>query len=823
LLTASAIGQISAEATKDDDMELGATREVSSGEDLPDWLKGITDDEPIQPVASQPMQSEAIAEDLAGGLLTGSAIGQISAETTKDVDLEFGASGEVSSGEGLPDWLKGITDDEPIQPEASQPIQSKAIAQDLAGGFLTGSAIGQFQEETTKDSGAEIGTVGEMELEEDIPDWLKEFKNEEPIQLDGSRPLESQVINQDFSSENPTGTLEGQIPTDAIEEIGLEYGTNEKVELEGDLPDWLREFKNERLIQPDGTQETSSMENDQDSGSEFLSESMLVTDEKSIEQPVDDISAWLEDSQQDSVSTGNIIPENIETMETEENFPDWLKDFSPDNQKNEPNKVETSAVQFPMEKENLSIQEPGQVAQPTFNTEDIPEWLKDNIQSQEEIPANLELTNTVEGGLEFLSEEDQLTSSGAIDHEELNLSSLKQESVIENLESKLMPIDTGMPSLDDQDAALAWLESLAAKQGAKPEELLTKPEDRLEEPPEWVQKTIVVASSDLKNEELIAQPADAEFIETIQPDKPMLMQEEEFATSKFPTDVAIPEVLNLVIETPDLKEELLEEGLPQAETKSPEITSTTDSNVADWLKEMDARDASLEEDLVKPEVGEFYGNEASEPLPDWLKEMEKGPSSEGEELPDWRLDSGETEIESEKKEIEDIGDIFPTDSTEWIFEEKEPELDPELISEIVKPVEPGDWRPILESEQNHLTDPIEISTEKVFTPRFESSIISKLPGTGMLSKIPTKEKDSDSLERAQLYLQQGDFNLSIIEYGRMIKKGHLLEEVIHDLREMIYQFPIDIGVWQTLGDAYMRANQLQEALDAYTKAEELLR
>ena len=34
---------------------------------------------------------------------------------------------------------------------------------------------------------------------------------------------------------------------------------------------------------------------------------------------------------------------------------------------------------------------------------------------------------------------------------------------------------------------------------------------------------------------------------------------------------------------------------------------------------------------------------------------------------------------------------------------------------------------------------------------------------------------------------------------------------------------MDVVIWQTLGDAYMRANRLQDALDAYTKAEELLR
>ena len=36
------------------------------------------------------------------------------------------------------------------------------------------------------------------------------------------------------------------------------------------------------------------------------------------------------------------------------------------------------------------------------------------------------------------------------------------------------------------DDAMAWLESLAAKQGADEETLLTRPEERMETPPEWV-------------------------------------------------------------------------------------------------------------------------------------------------------------------------------------------------------------------------------------------------------------------------------------------------------------------------------------------------
>jgi tetratricopeptide (TPR) repeat protein len=96
-------------------------------------------------------------------------------------------------------------------------------------------------------------------------------------------------------------------------------------------------------------------------------------------------------------------------------------------------------------------------------------------------------------------------------------------------------------------------------------------------------------------------------------------------------------------------------------------------------------------------------------------------------------------------------------------------------------------------------------------------------GTGVLSPIPQEDKDAILLSDAQSLLQGNRLDEAMKEYAKLIKKGRLLDEVIHDLREAIYRFPVDIIVWQSLGDAYMRANRLQDALDAYTKAEELLR
>jgi tetratricopeptide (TPR) repeat protein len=80
-----------------------------------------------------------------------------------------------------------------------------------------------------------------------------------------------------------------------------------------------------------------------------------------------------------------------------------------------------------------------------------------------------------------------------------------------------------------------------------------------------------------------------------------------------------------------------------------------------------------------------------------------------------------------------------------------------------------------------------------------------------------------ALNQAKSELDRGDIPAALAHYGKLIKKGKHIEETIRDLTESIYRYPVEVGIWQTLGDAYMRANRLKEALEAYNKAEELIR
>jgi tetratricopeptide (TPR) repeat protein len=77
-------------------------------------------------------------------------------------------------------------------------------------------------------------------------------------------------------------------------------------------------------------------------------------------------------------------------------------------------------------------------------------------------------------------------------------------------------------------------------------------------------------------------------------------------------------------------------------------------------------------------------------------------------------------------------------------------------------------------------------------------------------------------DQAKSSLNNNDFITALDQYADLIQAGQFLEQIIHDLNDALLEHPININVWEILGDAHFKASHLQEALNAYTKAEELL-
>lgn len=89
-----------------------------------------------------------------------------------------------------------------------------------------------------------------------------------------------------------------------------------------------------------------------------------------------------------------------------------------------------------------------------------------------------------------------------------------------------------------------------------------------------------------------------------------------------------------------------------------------------------------------------------------------------------------------------------------------------------------------------------------------------------------KQKGSQAyneiLNAARARMTDADLQAAVEYYGKLIKKKKLLEEIISDLQQATLDHPLEINLQKTLGDAYMKSDLLDEALEAYSKAEDLL-
>lgn len=86
----------------------------------------------------------------------------------------------------------------------------------------------------------------------------------------------------------------------------------------------------------------------------------------------------------------------------------------------------------------------------------------------------------------------------------------------------------------------------------------------------------------------------------------------------------------------------------------------------------------------------------------------------------------------------------------------------------------------------------------------------------------TAEEIDDRLTAARQALSYGNLSDAAEAYSYFLRRRIRLDEIIADLRAASRRFPRQVAVWQTLGDAYMRNNQLTDALECYTRAKSLL-
>jgi tetratricopeptide (TPR) repeat protein/uncharacterized protein Smg (DUF494 family) len=900
------------------------TSESVASDDSMDWLKGLDQPETAQPTPSeepdwlgslnQPESVQPTVSDEQPDWMKGFEQQPATSESAASDDAMDWLKGldqpEVSSQQSAADttamWLKGLDANEPAQPTA-------AVSDDQS------DRMKSFDEPTVQqpaqseeldwlsDIGTEPEAVPESTASIEQPDWLTQFGSQ-PEESTTTASVENEFDFLDDLSEKPATepSMPAASAVDAgslgkteqerddsfawLEALAAKQGASEGLltkpeERLQDEPDWVKQAKG--MTQPPTPVEQPSVQpaaNQEDLGKS--------------QQEIDDSLAWLENLAAKQGATEGLLTKPEDRLEQE---PEWVKQAKSAPQ---PSVAQPTAKAEELGKsqqeiddslawlENLAAKQgatEGLLTRPEERLQEEPDWVKQAKSTPPSTPSAVQQPPTEPAPVEDLGKSDQERDDSFAWLEALAAKQGASEGLLTKPEERLEeepewvkqaksapPEAVSIPSAptanvedlgkseQERDDSFAWLENLAAKQGAT-EGLLTKPEDRLEQEPEWVQQAKSAPQQPVEPELIIEEPISSADDTTAW--LRSLEQEEvepEPESSKDETAMWFKKLEETVERAPapepeaaddipswlkGLEEESVPESTPASDSTmmwlrgldEPPLTTPQETQAQDeptWLKGIEEEEMAPVVEAAVPETSPEAGGEF-----DWLNEIEEEsaasptPAAEEESLPAWLRGVDEETRLPETGSLRNLsgwmrdetGEVMaepttiePTRATDWQpVEEKQPEPTPEPI---VPEVEPATPEP---QSAPAAVQPIEEQPKPKPAPRkpkpaepkpepYKEPVTTR--GAGMLT-MPV----DPMLGLARNELSRSNIPGALQAYEKLIKKGRFLDEVIFDLREALYRYPVEISIWQALGDAYMRANRLQDALDAYTKAEELLR
>lgn len=792
-----------------------------------------------------------------------------------------------------PDWLKPAN-------EVQESVEE--VKQDDIPDFMRAAGWGESKApEQPSSLFDEEAAAGDEIVPADLPDWLRDQAPE------GSAPITASAANQadsldtlDWLSELGDNTQSAAAEQSVAAPDWLNVGGTDQTQTAGSAPDWLSELKD-------------------DSGKQEAPQPAQMPDWlQGLEQP--------EKAVQDGASSPDWLselnnPQEVAAAAVASDLPGWLDGLDAEDKPLEPklSSPEDLASLFGAPDDNPS---------PSDNTS---AWLNnlDSMQPLKSVPNDPSSMDTLGATSEEQDDAVAWLESLAAKHgakpEELVTDPNKRSDTPPEWVQKAqeqnqqiqspVPVDQLGKTSEEQDDAVAWLESLAAKHGAKPEELVSDPNRRSETPPEWVQQASLatedlnagstdmgqylaglsessVASTDqtgmwlrnlddVKQEPVLPQntdspdwlkelggenedyqglqPADIpDWLVSGQPQKGI----EGSATAKEQDEESLP---NWLTEEPG-------EALPQQ--NADRVSPMADNDLSSWLSGLDDEPGLPFDSLPTPasimanaaQKSESAPQKEADGLPDWLSGLDTpaaqadpdedlwkkplvsqniepvdfiipaeepaasepiDPVAQAEDLPEWLQG-----IEAESAQSTDDQDGELDDTPPWVHREQWEADRPQVL----KPTEPSDWRPV---EQTPAEVMSQVEAKQTVQPEFASpeqktSDVNVVPTEvvpapvkrkpiGGARQTPAEQDLPAVLVIAKEELDRGDIPAALGHYGKLIKKGRLLDETIRDLSESLYRYPVEVGIWQALGDAYMRANRLKEALESYNKAEELIR
>lgn len=494
-----------------------------------------------------------------------------------------------------------------------------------------------------------------------------------------------------------------------------------------------------------------------------------------VEEPeFDQTMSWLEKltAEETEEEVGAELP-----AETGEPTPEWIQEITEEEGQLAGEGEETAEPAAEWSQE-LSGEGELLTGEPSETAPTTPDWMLE-IAAFETEETGPELAETAAEAVP----EEKIPKAFAPDEETLEVS----ESVGAFFEEEIRPPEsiTGEAEFEEEQPAMEGQaeESFVAPEESFPEsaEMEIGTPDQFLEAFETLEPAGEI-SAELPEETPEAFETEAEIAEGVVSEAESAAEQPEVAMEEPKAELAEEELPDWLREMMSSEEEQEPEPAMTGEIPEAELS---EEDAMSWLKELAIEEEPVEEPLSEPtaEEGEtpsvpgvFIEEEASmeaeeapeEGLPDWLRGVDEEKSAE-EPIAEFSL--GEITAEAESSE--------PT--PEWSAEIEPAEVEAEA-------------EPSLED-----TSPFRVTAEAV------------------------ESEPAALLKQAQAALEADNIDRALENYEQLIKSGQHLEDIIHDLRDALYRYPIDASMWQLLGDAYLKSNRLQDALDAYTKAEELLR
>ncbi|MEN6480588.1 MAG: hypothetical protein ABFD29_00190, partial [Anaerolineaceae bacterium] len=693
----------------------------------------------------------------------------------------------------------------------------------------------------TEQSGEDT-LVKSNELEPEIPDWMKE----------------AGWKKSDGASEN-LGAVDFELgDIDNIHENIGAVDIDDHIE-PADLPDWIKQLEPQpnmiedepedlisieklKALLPDNLEEAELNEasiGDGIANIDIASSIILDKDEQEKNADVDlNIPAWLseletteEPRQFEDVQFETDQTEITDSQEPNE-IPDWLNDLEAVSAKEDSTEIEDlREFQFSAESQEPEFQEQQETHPPEQQLEEPDLSLGDTAPLKVKTVSGIS-EETPEPELE--DSESQILQAEVVENtisefepsetdQFLQEDVLSDELLIKNIDELLSSSELEKVG-DDQElseGSKTGIEETISKEGL-PDWLslddLTQPDAEIKEAditgemakPEWLSEFL--DSEDFNEAPVSASEELPEWIsaETVDDSETSEKIEQEMEQ--------IPDWLNELGETTEIVDVSAPDTNEKLNSQSKDSMSEIDETLT-WMKDLISENemeepGSLvaEEKLVENEISITQEQdeatteaetESELPIPDWLARLE-------EEVQD---------VKTEDAVNKDIPFTETNLGQDLEFNQSEASPTEEIeLENITFPDQPPfqGWSEISETENESDTT---IETSLPATEKAPELFKEEAPEATSSETIATSEK----LQSANALINKGEIEKATDILNEMISEGTDLDALIHDIREALYRFPIDISLWQLLGDAYARHNQLQEALDAYTKAEELIR